>query len=474
MENQRKDAMTEEQFNWKRQDRAEDRQSDQVMAVLNEQGEKADLSGFDPITRAKGIAKYAKIQGEKQRNTAEGLALDRQKMALSLDRIQNIGKEYLFARETGDTEAAEKAYMRFAHHAHNNVLEIEPLQNGKYKLYLLDGTSREIDRPSDRQMDESVKAYLSDPKLHIANKKAEEQFIKEANYKASQNPSLWRNKAGQEIIVRSGFIDPETRRPMSQYEDANTMQPLTEDQVRQGGFYPAQVAKESSDFDIAEVGQKRAKLTLGALGTPEYSQSFTTQAGEAMAPLIGGGYGKINPSMLKAKEGDKVSIQDPDTGKQAFISEGQAKQLDNQLKMSKELLANVKDDKGNSLALLLEDPSNMDPKKGEMLVDKLNRIIQDPKASKEAKHAADSAKFVYQAYGVMPLDRKGTTGKGGTAKQEAPPSAFKEGWNLYGSLKGYPDKQKALLEAWRNSGDPGMKKVVEQIESIRKKIPKTE
>jgi len=277
----------------------------------------------------------------------------------------------------------------------------------------------------------------------------------------------------------------------------------------------AEYSKAEADKATSQFQAKRARLAGQNLTTPEWEKTFRTQGGQYLAPNAVGGYVPVSASMAKQekphfiggtftdeggnvqalaqtdpystrltkvntgvkvvpKEGSQVSVQDPDTGKQILIPKGQAKQLDNQLKMAKELLADVKDDKGNSLSLLLEEPSDMNPKKGEMLVDKLNRIIQDPKASKEAKYAAGSAKFVYQAYGVMPLDRKGTTGKGGTAKQEAPPSAFKEGWNLYGSLKGYPDKQKALLEAWRNSGDPGLKKVVEQIESIRKKIPKTE
>jgi hypothetical protein len=49
----------------------------------------------------------------------------------------------------------------------------------------------------------------------------------------------------------------------------------------------------------------------------------------------------------------------------------------------------------------------------------LDRVIADPNTTKTQKHAASTIKWIYQSYGVMPLDRKGAGGKKGVSPLRA-------------------------------------------------------
>ena len=420
IQDQKKAAMQEEKMGWERQDRAEDQQTDKVAALLNDQGEKADLSNFDPISRAKGVAKHAELQTRQFQNSAEGIRLEKEKMGMSLQRIQNIGQRYLSSRAQGDTQGAENAALEFVHHARNGIREVKDLGNGKILLHNMDGTSREIDKPTPEQMDQSIQAYLSDPKIHIQNRLKEKTLISQNNANAAMSPQLWKNDAGQEIVVRAGFIDPETRMPMTQYEDAKTMTPMTEEQVKEGGFKPASIAQDRQKFAEADLNETKAVIGRSNLFQPK--DVVKNQAGGEYVETGGGqrvpmsDYTGSNPKQFVplGKGSEKlIAVNNPVTGgtMQATI-----KQIRENLKSNLSLLKEVKQD-GKTFNFNFEKFTEAPDTKKKTMIEEVENLANDEKQSPRVRDMAGQVLGSVEALGMTSGVKKGGQGLGGSKKQ---------------------------------------------------------
>lgn len=298
-----------------------------------------------------------------------------------------------------------------------------------------------------------------------------------------------RRKLNEELTAKREMLyDPQTKKPIGLRHEAliptpdgsfstqrrwvyldNNLQEQSPDAFRNA--IPESHIKGESDVATAEMKKKQANILGGGLGKPDYANAYTNRQGETFAPIRGGG-GDVEIDPMKApasKDENYATAIDPDTHKEVILNKNQWDRMQKDWDFGVKLLGPFKDNKGKQL-LIPNDLSDMDEGTAESLVSHISNIRKDPKASDEEKLAANSLYFILQARGYAPPNKKG----GGGEKQPQAASSFKQGWDLHRSLEGHPDKQQALLEAWRKSGDNEFKKVADQIDKIYKKTNQKE
>ncbi len=451
---QEQELIKAEEHKWKQEDRTRDQAAEEVAASLAKDP-KADLSKYDAVTKFKGAGIFADHQQKQYRASKEGMAFEREKAAMSVQRINDLGTQYEAARAQKDDAAAEHIVFKLmAHHARNGILSVDDAGDGKnIKLELLDGTTRTMPKPSLDVMDKMVKAYLFNPSTHNTQRLAEQEFIREHNYKVSQSPEEWTNKNGQRIVVTKGYIDPETRKRRTEYVDED-LQPLTEEQAKDGGFKPAQMWEDRAKVAKAKLGGDLATMQRGVLDQPDPRTVFQNQAGGVSGRTIGGGvvtgkqipqtaipaeesqynqvtteqgdYGFIKKPGKTAKElfvdtgvkapqkdvsadNTKISVKDAGTGKERQMTIGQVRK---NLEQAKDILKAAKDDKGNMFILpSVEQFKDASEGEKEIILAKIERLARDTKQSPAVRTASKQALNYLEALGITQGEGQETPAK---------------------------------------------------------------
>ena len=439
---QDQEANRAEEHKWKQEDRAKDQGAEEVAAALSNDPN-ADLSKYDPVTRFRGMGRLADQKQKEFRVSKEGMALEREKMAMSVQRVQNLGKQYEVARSQGDDKGAEHiALTLLGHHARNGARSIEDLGNGKVLVKHLDGSKRELPKPSLKELDGMVRAYLADPKTHINQRLAEQEQIRENNARVIQDAQEWTNPQGQRIVAATGFIDPETRERKNQYLSENN-EFLTEEQVKAGGFKPTRVWEDRAKVEKAKLGGDLARTQRQSLGQVDPASVFPNRAGSYTGKTIGGGYvsgDKVPETAIPAEdakynqvttgEGTYGFIKKPgpgsteqfiDTGVKAPAKEGKAedvklpvrnsrtgkieektaKEIRANLKEAKAVLKSVKDDSGNMFVLpSVSQLEKASPEEKETVLAKIERLSTDTRQSQTVRSAAKQVLNYLEALGI--------------------------------------------------------------------------
>ncbi len=364
---------------------------------------------------------------------------------MSLQRVQNIGREYLLSRDQGDSQASEKLALDFVHHARNGVRSVEDIGNNKIRIHHMDGSERETDRPTPEQMDRAVQGYLSNPAVHIQNRLNEKQNIREQNFKATNNAELWINANGQEVIAAVGMVDPDTREIKNQFYDAKTMQPVDENQVKSGGFQSPKISKDRATHAKASYETEQAEHSQHNLSTVDPKTVFQNQAGGYIGQTRGGSVKSIpgdiaqemmpqeqsQYGMVQNEQGEYTHIKKPGkfetkgvigTGVKAptkagadnkiytirnaitgAVTQESGGEIRKNLKETKAILKDVKDDNGNSFILPdYESFMKSSEKAKETILGRIKRLSQDTKQAPEVRAAAGQALGYLEALGVVP------------------------------------------------------------------------
>jgi len=208
----------------------------------------------------------------------------------------------------------------------------------------------------------------------------------------------------------------------------------------------------------AQYNQDLYQVKRANINTPDLGTTVQTESGP-YARTPGDSLVRVPDDMAPVK--GKISVLDPDTGKPIQIGKATKDQMDNTLKHARDVLKKTTDSSGNRF--YFPDPQDVGAN-AELYGDMLDRVIADPNTTKTQKHAASTIKWIYQSYGVMPIDMKEQRG------ESQRPSEFAQAFNLYQQLGSDPGKQEAFLRLLKdpNRGNP---EIAKQIESVLKKRP---
>lgn len=468
----------------------------QQMAIKAEDREKEKLTDVDAAKALKDpnyisqipedrqlsvMAKVAKAKADEYKTSREGIELEGQRRSENYAKIKEANQIAQVMYEKGDYQSAAyklaEGYGYLNDHWSAQVEQGDEQTGAPGQVVLkhqMTGETRKLPITKEGVAEglSYVGKFSNDPKEYNALEERNKAFVQQYNIEAAEKAEDVYDGQGQRVGKLLRMINKDQkgnydldRGPQTFLFSKGQLQHV--EQLPEGWTTKKQ-AGEQSDIEVSQYKAKQANALGGALGTPDYKEAFQAQGGQTMAPLIGGGYGQVNPSMAPKQkphmmgtvtddEGNvqaiaqedpystkvskvetgikspsktkKVRMIDPNTGEQVMISKDEEAGMRQTLKMAQELLKTTKDEKGNPLLLL--DPEDVNPKDADAYVDKLNRLIDDPKASEGVKHAAQTAKFHYQAFGVMPLDRKGAIG----GKEKASASGNKKAsWKEYAPL----------------------------------------
>lgn len=431
-----------------------DKQSEEKIYTLAEQilqnPEAAKSQEYTPKEKLKAMAVAADTTMDEYRQSEAGRNQEMEEMALSYQRVANLGRQYKALRDAGDDESAKEVLKKFVHHARNGVTGFKETGEGQVELELLDGSKRKMNYDLN-QGDAFVNAYLKDESTHFKNRAAEKAFIQENNRKAMLSPETWVNEQGQTIEVQKGLIDPQHRIRYNLYyaTDPKTgeLAPLDSKSVAEGGFRPVKgwearekVAKSQYETDVY-------KAKRGVIGQADPTKAVKTNQGW-VAPTNIGGVTQIPESQAPAQkpriigtvadeQGQMKALaqKDPystevtavDTGVKkdrkdkvytvTDLASGEkvqmtAKEIRANLKEAKALLKNVKDDSGMNLIIPdVEDWDNMNNKKKETILGKVVRLASDTSQPSQVQDAAVKVLAYLEALGITkkgsPQQKKG-------------------------------------------------------------------
>jgi hypothetical protein len=209
----------------------------------------------------------------------------------------------------------------------------------------------------------------------------------------------------------------------------------------------------------AQYNQDLYQVKRTNIDTPDLRTRVETTSG-VYAYTPGGEMKKLDKGMASAK--NKINVFDPDTGNPIQIGKATKEQMDNALKHAREILEKATKSSGTSI--VIPDPENIG-ENAEVYGDMLDRVIADPKATKTKKHAASTIKWIYQSYGVMPIDNKQQKA------ESSQPSEFAQAFKLFQQLGSDPGKQEAFLRLLRDP-DRGNPEIAKKIDDVLKKRPK--
>jgi len=425
------------------------------------------------------LTKIAKVKADEYRASKEGIELEglRRKNNYEKVRETNMVAQNLYAN--GDyNSAAEKLSEGYGYLNDHWGAKIEKTTDagtpGNVTLkHQFTGETKKF--PITKKGVGEALGYFGkfgDPKIYDALEQRNKAFVQQYNIEAADKAEVVFDQNNKKVGQLVRYINKDQdgnydldKGPQAFLFAKGKLQQMDE---LPEGWTTEKAAKSEADIAKAGFQKKQAQLGGQALGTPDYAHAFQTEGGETVAPVIGGGYGKVNPSMAKREkphilgtttdeEGNVQALVQEDpysskvtaskTGIKAAKKEGESvvnvrignsdktrqmpeKTVRKNLDEAKKSLEAVKDKSGNPFTLpSLDELDSASQGDKETVLTKIERISKDTtNQTPTVRSAARNALNYLEALGI-------TTGETSSAAGKKTKSSWKDYATGTGSQK---------------------------------------